>query len=72
MRAATVWQAYQKKVNEIKNSVENFFPDRDPNPRNSRWCIYSLSDDESFIIDKSKSHSIALLCVGIFKSLTDN
>ncbi len=54
-------------ANEIANSIENIFPDLDPNPRDSRWCIYTMSKDESFVIDKSKSHSkifFASVCSG--------
>ena len=55
--AATAWQASQKKENEIANSIGNIFPDHDPNPRNSRWCMCTMSKDASFFIDKSMSHS---------------
>lgn len=42
---------------EITSAVERILPGLDPTPLNSKWCFYTMSLDESFVIDRSRLHS---------------
>lgn len=41
---------------EIAAYIERIFPGLDPAPRDSKWCFYTMTADQSFIIDQSAYH----------------
>lgn len=42
---------------EIEPYVAEIFPDLVPSPAAGKWCIYTLTPDESFILDRSRDRA---------------
>jgi sarcosine oxidase len=49
--------AIDRYAQEIERCVADIFPDLVPSPARDKWCIYTLTPDESFVIDQSSQHS---------------
>ncbi len=41
---------------EIERYVEAVFPDLVPSVSGGKWCIYTMTPDESFVLDRSSKH----------------
>jgi sarcosine oxidase len=48
--------AMKSYAREIEGYVAEIFPDLVPSSVNGKWCIYTLTPDESFILDRSSNH----------------
>ena len=43
-------------ADEIERYVSDIFPDLVPSTINGKWCIYTMTPDESFVFDQSRRH----------------
>lgn len=41
---------------ELESYVSEIFPDLGPSPVNGKWCIYTMTPDEAFVLDRSFNH----------------
>lgn len=45
-----------QRIQEIAAAVSDVLPGLEPRPVASRWCFYTMSPDESFLIGRSRRH----------------
>ncbi len=48
--------AMTRYAREIESYVAEIFPDLVPSAVNGKWCIYTMTPDESFVLDRSPNH----------------
>lgn len=54
-------------LDQIRQRVSSVFPGLGPDPCNSKWCSYTMSSDESFLLGQSERHPevyLASACSG--------